>query len=188
MFWPILLKFPSAAKKSCGSHLFGVGPEEAGRDRLCAGINKSRNFFVLGPILVKFHIRTRLIKSFPTMYGCWRCAQEKLHFTPFHTSMMPIEVWRKADSTTLEGRRVSSEVRLDDCTQVLGLAKFGQHVTHSWGKIGLHTCSDLSKSLRTCPNLSTLQWPCTLVAQSFFAFLNALILQSDVLSWWNCIF
>ena len=46
---------------------------------------ESRNFFVLGPILVKFHIRTRLIESFPTAYQSWICAEEKLHFTPVHT-------------------------------------------------------------------------------------------------------
>ena len=38
---------PSAAKKSCGSHLFGVGPGEADKDRLSAGIIESHNFFCL---------------------------------------------------------------------------------------------------------------------------------------------
>ena len=46
---------------------------------------ESHNFFVLGPILVKFHIRTRLIESFPTTFRTWWCAEEKLHFTLFHT-------------------------------------------------------------------------------------------------------
>ena len=41
--------------------------------------------FVLGPILVKFHIRTRLIEGFPTIFRTWWCAEEKLHFTPFPT-------------------------------------------------------------------------------------------------------
>ena len=45
----------------------------------------SHNFFVLGPILVKFHIRTRLIKSFPTIFWTWWCGKEKFHFTSFHT-------------------------------------------------------------------------------------------------------
>ena len=54
-------------------------------DGLCAGIMESHNFFVLRPILVKFHIRTRLIESFPTMFWTWCCAEEKLHFTPVHT-------------------------------------------------------------------------------------------------------
>ena len=34
--------------------------------------------------MVKFHVRTRLIESFPTIFRTW-CAEEKLHFTPFHT-------------------------------------------------------------------------------------------------------
>ena len=52
---------------------------------LHAGFMESRNFFVLRPIWVKFHIRTRLIESFPTTYWLWWCAEEKLHFTPVHT-------------------------------------------------------------------------------------------------------
>ena len=33
-------------------------------DELCAGIIESHNIFVLHPILVKFHIQTRLVESF----------------------------------------------------------------------------------------------------------------------------
>ena len=54
------------------------------RQRSCRN-DRKHNFFVLRPILVKFHIRTRLIDSFPTMFRTWWCAEEKLHFTPFHT-------------------------------------------------------------------------------------------------------
>ena len=46
---------------------------------------ESHNFFVLGPMLVKFHIQTRLIESFPTIFRTWLRAEEKLHFPPFHT-------------------------------------------------------------------------------------------------------
>ena len=46
---------------------------------------KAVTFFVLHPIRVKFHIRTRLIESFPTMYWLWCCAEEKWHLTPVHT-------------------------------------------------------------------------------------------------------
>ena len=74
---------PSAAKKSCGSHLFGVGPGEADKTALVQELSKGITFFVLGPILVKFHIQTRLSKSFLMMYGFWKHSQEKLHFTPF---------------------------------------------------------------------------------------------------------
>ena len=52
---------------------------------LCARFLESRNFFVLRPIRVKFHIRTRLIESFPTTHWLWWCAEEKWHFTPVHT-------------------------------------------------------------------------------------------------------
>ena len=52
---------------------------------LCARSVKSHNFFVLRRILVQFHIRTRLIESFPTTYWLWWCAEEKWHFTPVHT-------------------------------------------------------------------------------------------------------
>ena len=48
-------------------------------------IIESHNFIVLGPILVKFHIRTWLIESFPTMLRTWCCGEDKLHFTPVHT-------------------------------------------------------------------------------------------------------
>ena len=72
------------AKKSCSSHLFWGGPKPGCSDRLRVGIIESHNFFVLGRIVVKFHIRTRLIESFPS-FRFWCCAEEKLHFTPFHT-------------------------------------------------------------------------------------------------------
>ena len=84
-----------AAKKSCSSHLFGGGPKPGCSDVLRSGTIESHNFFVLGPILVKFHIRTHLIDSFPTMFRTWWCAEEKLHFTPFHT-LRQTEEWRSA--------------------------------------------------------------------------------------------
>ena len=64
---------------------FWGGPKPGCSDGLCIGTIESHNFFVLGPILVKFHILTRLIESFPTIFQTWWCAVEKLHFTPFHT-------------------------------------------------------------------------------------------------------
>ena len=68
-----------------------------------------------------------------------------------HTSshLTPTEAWRSADSTTSEGRRVSSEVRLGNCTQVWEWAKFKERGTHGWGKIVLPTCSNLSRFVRT---------------------------------------
>ena len=64
---------------------FGGCPKPGCSDRLRAGIMESHNFFVLGPILVKLHIRTRLIESFPMIFWSWCFAEEKLHFTTFHT-------------------------------------------------------------------------------------------------------
>ena len=43
---------------------FWGGPKPGWSDSIRAGIIESHNFFVLGPILVKFHVRTRLIESF----------------------------------------------------------------------------------------------------------------------------
>ena len=73
------------AKISFSSHLFGGGPKPGCSDGLRAGIIESHKFFVLGPILAKFHIRTRLIESFLTTFRTWWCGEEKLHFTPVHT-------------------------------------------------------------------------------------------------------
>ena len=64
---------------------FCGGPNPVCSDGLCARTIKSHNFFVLGPILVKFHIRNRLFESFPTIFRAWWCGEEKLHFTPVHT-------------------------------------------------------------------------------------------------------
>ena len=79
------MAYGSPAKKSCSSHLFGGGPKPGCSDGLRTRTIESHNFFVLSPILVKFHIQTRLIESFRTMFQTWWCAKEKLHFTPVHT-------------------------------------------------------------------------------------------------------
>ena len=98
-------------------------------------------------------------------YRFWKRCQEKLHFPPVHT-LLPIEAWQSAIPTTSEGRRVSSEVRLENCMQVSGWAQFGQRASHGWGKLTLHTGSDLSKLVWTCLNQSAIEWPCC--AMSFF--------------------
>ena len=64
---------------------FWGGPKPGCSDGLRTGTIVSHNFFVLGPILVKFHIRTRLIESFPTIFRTWCCGKEKLHLTPVHS-------------------------------------------------------------------------------------------------------
>ena len=42
----------------------------------------------------------------------------------------PIEAWQRAVSTTSEGRRVSTEVRLENCMQVLGVGRIGECAAH----------------------------------------------------------
>ena len=64
---------------------FWGGPKPGCSDGLRTETIESHNFFILGPILVKFHIRTRLIEGFPAIFRTWSCGEEKLHFTPFHT-------------------------------------------------------------------------------------------------------
>ena len=177
--------FLNSGEESCSSHLFGVVPSRAAQTGFVPELSKAITF---------------CLRSYPGEISHSNSAKRELsndvsllevlpRKVALHTSshLTPIEAWRSAVST-ISGHRVSSEVWLENCTQVWGWAKFGQRATHSWGKIVLHTCSDLSKPVRFCLNLSTIQWPCTLVAQSFFALLNALILWSYVVSWWNCIF
>ena len=62
---------------------FGGGSKPGCSDGLRAGTTESHNFFVLGPIMAKFHIRNRLFESFPTIFRTWWCAEEKLHFTSY---------------------------------------------------------------------------------------------------------
>ena len=64
---------------------FWGGPKLVCSDGLRARTIESHNSFVLGPIQMKFHIRTRLIESFRTIFRTWWSGAEKLHFTPVHT-------------------------------------------------------------------------------------------------------
>ena len=158
------------------------GPKPICSDGLCAGTIESLNFFVLGLIPVKFHIRTCLIDSFPTIFRTWWCGEEKLHFTPVHT----LRQLKRDEALIPPLRRVvefRAGVRLGNCTQVWRWAKFEERWTHGWGKLVLHTCSDLSRLVWTYAQYSDY----VRSSMSFFALSNALILQSYVLSWWNCI-
>ena len=95
---------------------FGGGPKLGCSDGLRTGTIESYNFFVLGPIMVKFHIRTRLIESFPTIFGRGGAPKKSCtshHFTPNANWSVTKRVF-----TTWEGRRVSSEVPADTCTRV----------------------------------------------------------------------
>ena len=67
-------------------HTFlGVVKSQAAQTAFAPELLKAITFFVLHPILLKLHIQTRLIKSFPMTLRMWRCGEEKLHFTPVHT-------------------------------------------------------------------------------------------------------
>ena len=153
-------------------------------DGLRAGTIESHNFFVLGPILVKFHIRTRLIESLRTIFWTWWCGEEKLHFTLVHT----LRQLKHDEALIPPFRRVvefRAGVRLGNCTQVWGWAKFEERGTHGWGKIVLHTwltSPNLSKPVHNTVPMYTRP------AMSFFALLKAFIFQSYILSCWNCIF
>ena len=65
---------------------FWGGPKPGCSDSVHAGIIESHNFFVLRPILVKFHIQTRLVESFPTIFGRGGAPKKSFtshHFTPY---------------------------------------------------------------------------------------------------------
>ena len=70
----------------------------------------------------------------------------------------------RPDSTTSEGRRVSSEVRLGNCTQVWGVG----HIWRAWdSRLRKNSTSHLFWLAQTCADLRTIQWPCTLVSQCY---------------------
>ena len=110
------------AKKSCGSHLFEVGPGEADETAFVQELSKAVTSFVLRSILVKFHILTGLIESFPMPCRLWRCAQEKLHSTPVHT-LSQLKHDKRLFPPLRSVVEVLSEVRLENCTQVLGVGQ-----------------------------------------------------------------
>ena len=70
-----------------------------------------------------------------------------------HTSshLTPIEAWRSAVSTTSEGRRFSSQTRLENCTQVWGV---GQIWTACDSRLRKNSASHLFWLVQTCTNLS----------------------------------
>ena len=80
-----LYGLPNSGEEQLQFIPFLGGPKRVCSDCLRAGTIERHNIFVLGPILVKYHIRTRLIESFRTIIRTWWCGEEKLHFTPVHT-------------------------------------------------------------------------------------------------------
>ena len=94
-----------------------------------------------------------------------------------HTSshLTPTEAWRSPDSTSLEGHRVSSEVWLGNCTQVWGVCQIWR-AWDSW--LRKNSSSHLFWLVQTCPDLRTIQWPCTLVSRCHFLHFRSLLFFS----------
>ena len=78
-------------RRKVAVHTFWGGPKLGCSDGLRAGIIESHNLFVLRPILLKLHLLTRPMKSFPMVYGLWRCIEVKLS--------IPLEAHYKAQSS-----------------------------------------------------------------------------------------
>ena len=84
---------PSAAKKSCGSHLFGFGPGEADKTALVQELSKAITFCLrFYPCEIshsnsaKRELSNGVMRLEVLMVLCvWKFSQEKLHFTPVHT-------------------------------------------------------------------------------------------------------
>ena len=82
---------------------------------------------------MKFHVRTRLIESFPTIFRTWWCGEEKLHFTPFHTLRQ-----LKRDEARfhhLGGSQSSERGTGRNLYAGFGEAKFGYRTTYGLGAI-----------------------------------------------------
>ena len=106
------------AKKSCSSHLFGVVPSQAAQTDFVPELLKALTFCLRsypGEISHSNSPNRELSKDILDVVV--RRRKVALH-TSSH--LPPTEAGQSPDSTTSEGRRVSSEVRLGKCTQVLG--------------------------------------------------------------------
>ena len=88
---------------------------------------------------------------------------------------MPTEAWQSADSTTSQGCRDLSEVRLGNCTQVWGVGQ----IWRAWvSRLRKNSTSRLFWLAQTCPDLRKIQWPCTLGSQCHFLHFRTLFLFS----------
>ena len=101
------------------------------------------------------------------------CRRKVALHTSSHLTLT--EAWRSADSTTSEGRRVSSEVRLGNCTQVWVVGQ----IWRAWdSRLRKNSTSHLFWLVQTCLDLRTTQWPCTLVSQCHFLHFRTLLFFS----------
>ena len=89
---------PIPAKKTGTSHLFGVVPSPYAQTAFAPELSKAITFFVLRPILVKFHIRTRLFESFPSrtlkIWSFSRIAQKIKKYSSFNFLPENLEKFR----------------------------------------------------------------------------------------------
>ena len=106
---------PNSGEEKLQFTPFGGGPKQGCSDSLRTGTTETHNFFVLGFILVKFHIRTRLIESFPKIFRTWWWCEEKLHFIPVHTLRQ-----LKRDEARFHHLGRSQSFERDTCTRVFG--------------------------------------------------------------------
>ena len=97
-----------------------------------------------------------------------------------HTSshFMPMEVWRRAVSTTSECRIVTIELRLENWTKVLEVCWTWRVCDARLRGIVLHTCYDLLKPAQTCPSMFIIQWPLAPVARCQFLHFRRLLIFS----------
>ena len=143
---------------------FWVGPKPVCSDGLRAGTIESHNFFCLrsypGEISHSNSPNRELSNDLSDVVV--RRRKVALH-TISH--LTPTEAWRSPDSTTWEGGSVSSEVRLGNCTQVWGV----RQIWRAWdSRLRKNSPSHLFWLVQTCPDLRTIQLPCTLVSRCHF--------------------
>ena len=98
---------------------------------------------------MKFHIRTQAKRELSNDVSLLKVLPRK---DALHTSshVTPIEASQSAVSTTSEGRRVSSEVRLENCTQLWGL---GQIWTACVSRLRKNSALHVFWLVQTCRNL-----------------------------------
>ena len=136
---------------------------------------------------MKFHIRTRLIEGFPTIFRTWWCAEEKLHFTPFHTLRQ-----FKRDDARFHVHYLGGSQSFERGTGKYLYAGFRgrQNLESMRLRLRRNSTSHLFWPVQTCPNLFTIQWPCTLVAQFqfppfegfYFSVLHRILLKLHILA------
>ena len=139
---------PSPARKSGSSNLFGVGPGETDKTALVQELSKAITFYWSYPGKIAHSNSTN--RELSNDMSLLEVLPRKV---ALHTSshLTPNEAWQSAVSTTSEGCRVLSEVRLENCTQVWGV---GQIWTACDPWLRKNSASHLFWLVQTCRKLS----------------------------------